>query len=45
MAAAERNTNQNVHSEVLVIDDSGTVKIDRHFGCILKRQNIFSFYL
>lgn len=45
MAAAESDTNQNVHSEVLGTDDSGTVKINWFFGCKLKRQNTFSFYL
>lgn len=45
MAAAERDTNQNIHSEVLGTDDSGTVKMNSGFGCKLKRQNTFSLYL
>lgn len=45
MAAAESDTNQNVQSEVLGTDDSGTVKINCVFNCKLKRQNTFSVYL
>lgn len=45
MAAAERDTNQNVQSEVLGTDDSGSVKINWFFSCKLKRQNISSVYL
>lgn len=45
MAATERDTNQNVHSDILGTDESGTVNNNLVFGCKLKRQNTFSVYL
>lgn len=45
MAAAESDVNQNVQSELLGTDDSGTVKINWVFTCKIKRQNTFSVYL
>lgn len=46
MATAERGSDQNVHTEIMGIDDSGTeLKIIWCFGWKLQRQNAFYFYL